>query len=73
MMFKQTKLTLAIDCGHIPSPENGKVVFNPNTLFGSTAEFSCKRGFRLMGTSERECEATGWSLEQPTCESMLHL
>lgn len=60
---------LAVDCGDLDDIPNGFVSLN-GTVFGSTAMYSCNEAFRLQGSPERICEATGqWSGSEPTCES----
>ena len=62
--------TQAIDCGPLSSPANGDVSVNPDTAFGSTATYSCRRGFLLLGNRLRRCQADGqWSNSEPTCQS----
>ena len=49
---------------------NGVVDFVPDTKLDSDAEYSCRRGFKLVGNDVRHCQANGdWSGSQPTCES----
>lgn len=64
-------LCVGINCGYLDTPTNGKVVFDTDTKLGSSATFSCRRGFKLVGDQVRVCQASGdWSLSQPSCESM---
>ena len=58
----------AVDCGHLFSPANGYVNLAGGTVFGDIAMYSCYTGYRLSGTSNRECLYTGsWSGNAPTC------
>lgn len=59
---------LAVDCGTLPNPANGRVILGTTTV-GSIAVYECNRGFGLLGTSTRTCQANGqWSDQAPTCE-----
>ena len=51
----------AVDCGNHSQPENGEVSMSTSTL-DSMANFSCKKGFILQGSSTREClKNRSWS------------
>ena len=55
-----------MDCGSL-SISHGAVVVEMTTL-GSVALYSCDRGFTLVGSDSRTCEANGrWSGEEPLC------
>ncbi len=60
---------IAIDCGQLPSIENGAVEFpDGNTNLGSSAVYSCIAGYMLVGDSQRLCQSTAtWSGTQPRC------
>ena len=45
---------------------NGSVSLT-TTTFGSRAVFSCDASFVLRGDSNRTCESTGWSGNNPSC------
>jgi CUB/sushi domain-containing protein len=61
----------AIDCGSLFAPDNGNVFFFPGTTFMSTATFSCRRGFQLVGNKVRTCQADGsWTGIQPVCKKV---
>ncbi|NWI13260.1 LYAM3 protein, partial [Crypturellus soui] len=64
----------AIRCPTLFAPSMGDAAcshLHGNFSFGSTCTFSCQTGFELMGTTNRECTATGeWSGEPPRCEAM---
>ncbi|XP_065259499.1 complement receptor type 1 [Emys orbicularis] len=59
-------------CGHPGEPENGRVIIT-DALFGSTVNFTCEEGHRLIGQPYRRCEISGmhvaWSGEVPICET----
>ncbi|XP_065447089.1 complement receptor type 2-like [Chrysemys picta bellii] len=63
-------------CGHPGEPENGRVIIT-DLLFGSTVNFTCEEGHRLIGQPYRRCEISGlrvaWSGEVPICERILCL
>ena len=64
-------LFAAVDCGSPPVPTNG-IVFSQQTIFQSTAVYSCDIGFMLFGEKRRTCEALGsWSGQTPTCKGMI--
>ena len=52
-------------------PDNGEVELSTATMvFGSTASYSCDRGYNLNGSMSRVCMANGqWSEEDPICQS----
>ena len=59
---------IAIDCGYLLNPESG-VVSLSGTVLGSTARYSCNKGFVLVGESSRKCLDSGrWSGQPPTCK-----
>lgn len=58
-----------VDCGPLSDPTNGSVTPTPNTTFGSSANYNCKKGYAPFGGSPRDCQADGkWSGTAPTCE-----
>ena len=57
----------AVDCGPLLPPVNGDVSLS-STVFGGVATYSCSAGYILVGERTRECQATGWSGEEPVCE-----
>lgn len=58
---------LAVDCGRLPAPANGRIVIT-TTLFGGAAKYFCNSGFELTGSQIRRCSANGqWSNSAPTC------
>ncbi|KAG6935526.1 complement C3b/C4b receptor 1 like, partial [Chelydra serpentina] len=58
-------------CGHPGEPKNGRVIVT-DALFGSTVNFTCEEGHRLIGQPYRRCEISGmdvaWSGDVPICE-----
>ncbi|KAI5168883.1 Complement Receptor Type 1 [Manis pentadactyla] len=61
-------------CGSPPEPINGKMDINRDTRFGSTVNYFCNEGYRLLGRSSAECIISGntviWDNEAPICESI---
>ncbi|KAK2498562.1 hypothetical protein MC885_012979, partial [Smutsia gigantea] len=59
-------------CGSPPEPINGKMDINRDTRFGSTVNYFCNEGYRLLGRSSAECVISGntviWDNEAPICE-----
>ncbi|XP_074019626.1 complement receptor type 1 [Numenius arquata] len=59
-------------CRHPGEPENGKIIFLTDLLFGSTVIYGCEEGHRLIGQSSRRCEISGgsvaWSGTIPMCQ-----
>ena len=63
---------IGINCGYLATPVNGVVDFISDTSLGSSAQFSCIRGFKLIGSSVRVCQNNGvYSGQQPSCMSKL--
>ena len=61
-----------INCGNLPAPKFGSVSLTGVT-FGSTATYSCRKGYVLVGVSVRTCQANGqWSGRAPICKSNQH-
>lgn len=61
--------TLDVDCGSLPSIENGDLTMLENrTTYGARAEFRCKSNYTLVGQSIRTCGKDGiWNGQQPQC------
>ncbi|XP_015427381.1 PREDICTED: complement receptor type 1-like, partial [Myotis davidii] len=59
-------------CGSPPKPFNGMVQINPDSYFGSTVNYSCNEGYRLIGSPSAACNLSGnnvtWDQEAPVCE-----
>ena len=61
---------LAIDCGTLHAPSNGKLNITSST-FGSVAVYSCMPPYVLSGTTARTCQSTGeWSGSEPVCSKL---
>ena len=60
-----------MECDDLPDPANGNVELSGRTP-GSTATYSCVRGYRLVGDETRTCQDDGeWSGREPVCECEL--
>ena len=61
----------ARNCGHLATPLNGIInsyVFN----YGSTVEYICDKGYTLVGSKQRVCQANQtWNGTSPHCTSRL--
>ncbi|XP_041962329.1 CUB and sushi domain-containing protein 3 isoform X2 [Alosa sapidissima] len=56
-----------ISCGELPTPSNGRKIGTQMT-FGATAIFTCNSGYILVGSTVRECLASGlWSGPETQC------
>uniref|UniRef100_A0ABM5FRU3 Sushi, von Willebrand factor type A, EGF and pentraxin domain-containing protein 1 isoform X2 n=1 Tax=Pogona vitticeps TaxID=103695 RepID=A0ABM5FRU3_9SAUR len=61
-------ICISIQCESLLPPENGFVHFTENGL-GSTVMYTCKPGYKLIGSSTRLCTfSKEWSDVAPTCE-----
>ena len=66
-LLPMSYISLAIDCGPVPRPQNGLIFFS-GTTFGLMVAYSCNTGYELLGVSERTCQEDGlWSDSAPTC------
>ena len=62
-----TCICLVIDCGDPGTPSNGSKTGNVFT-FGGSVRYKCNHGYRLSGSSNRTCEASGqWSGDTAVC------
>nr|XP_056700816.1 complement receptor type 1-like [Euleptes europaea] len=59
-------------CGNPGKPKNGRLIEPKDFLFGSTVNFTCDEGYRLIGQSSIQCVISGqtvaWSAEIPVCQ-----
>lgn len=57
------------ECDPLDAPANGSIVANKgSTALGSRVQFSCLLGYRLEGSHELTCLASGrWSSAEPVC------
>ena len=56
-------------CSSLPNPPFGRVDLTGRTI-GSTATYSCQRGYTLVGVTTRTCQANRqWSGKAPVCKS----
>lgn len=61
-------ICISIQCELLLPPENGFVHFTESTL-GSSVQYTCKLGYRLIGSDTRYCMSNRqWSGSAPTCE-----
>ncbi|XP_039184898.1 sushi, von Willebrand factor type A, EGF and pentraxin domain-containing protein 1-like isoform X1 [Crotalus tigris] len=59
---------VSIQCELPLFPDNGFVHFTENTV-GSTVKYSCKPGYKLIGSNTRHCTSRRqWSDSAPTCK-----
>ncbi|XP_028834623.1 CUB and sushi domain-containing protein 3-like isoform X3 [Denticeps clupeoides] len=56
-----------ISCGELATPPNGRKI-GTQTTFGASAIFTCNSGYILVGSTVRECLASGlWSGTEALC------
>ncbi|XP_064894760.1 complement receptor type 1 isoform X3 [Columba livia] len=61
-------------CANPGDPENGRAVVLTDLLFGSKVNYTCNKGYKLVGSSQRTCEVSGthvsWSGDAPVCQQV---
>ena len=61
------------NCNSLSDPVNGSVDL-PETVFRSSATYSCDSGFLLIGNDTRVCQEDGqWSGDDPVCQSKFEI
>lgn len=54
-----------VDCGDLEPVQEGSVQY-VSTTYKNTAKYSCKDGYSLRGSEERQCTSSGlWSRREP--------
>eukprot|EP00794_Sanderia_malayensis_P007132 gene7132-7937_t len=60
-----------ISCPALATPAYGSVA-SPNSLYGTTAQISCNQGYKLIGSSMRQCLRNGkWSGSNTVCQRVV--
>ncbi|NWU23398.1 DAF factor, partial [Dyaphorophyia castanea] len=61
-------------CPSPGNPANGRAVVLTDLLFGSKINYTCGKGYKLVGGSQRTCEVSGtrvaWSGDAPVCQQV---
>ncbi|NWU99164.1 DAF factor, partial [Upupa epops] len=61
-------------CTQPEDPQNGRAVVLTDLLFGSKVNYTCDKGYKLVGGSQRTCEVSGtrvaWSGDAPLCQEV---
>ncbi|NXP39869.1 DAF1 protein, partial [Leiothrix lutea] len=61
-------------CPSPGNPGNGRAVVLTDLLFGSKINYTCDKGYKLVGGSQRICEVSGtgvsWSGDPPVCQQV---
>ncbi|KAH0618911.1 hypothetical protein JD844_018446 [Phrynosoma platyrhinos] len=62
-------------CGNPGEPENGRLLVSGDFLFGSTINYSCEEGYKLVGESSRQClvvseRKVAWTGSVALCQSI---
>ncbi|NXP46565.1 DAF factor, partial [Heliornis fulica] len=61
-------------CANPGDPKNGRAVVLTDLLFGSKVNYTCDKGYKLVGGSQRTCEVSGthvsWSGDPPICQEV---
>uniref|UniRef100_A0A803VE36 Sushi domain-containing protein n=1 Tax=Ficedula albicollis TaxID=59894 RepID=A0A803VE36_FICAL len=62
-------------CPNPANPANGRAAVLTDLLFGSKINYTCDKGYKLVGGSHRICEVSGtgvsWSGDPPVCHFFL--
>ncbi|NXD97155.1 DAF factor, partial [Chaetorhynchus papuensis] len=62
-------------CPHPGNPADGRAVVLTDLLFGSKINYTCDKGYKLVGGSQRTCEVSGtrvsWSGDAPVCQQVM--
>ncbi|XP_064624477.1 CUB and sushi domain-containing protein 3-like [Lineus longissimus] len=67
----ETPICQETRCGSPGLVADGSVDVSDENKIGSKATYTCGDGFKLIGTSERQCLRTGnWSSDIPVCETI---
>ena len=67
-------LRIVVDCGPLGNHVNGQVNMSSETIFMSTATYTCNASYNLIGPISRTCGSDGvWSPAAPTCDSKMRL
>lgn len=62
-------MTLVSDCGELETPNFGSVNHDPGTVYKFVAAYTCEKGYELIGSNIRRCQADGnWSSSTPICQ-----
>ena len=57
-----------VDCPNLMKPPNGSIDI-PSLTQGSTATYTCDKGYELKGNSTRTCDSTAmWTGNEPMCQ-----
>ncbi|NXA67499.1 DAF factor, partial [Mohoua ochrocephala] len=61
-------------CPNPGNPANGRALVLTDLLFGSKINYTCDKGYKLVGGSQRTCEVSGtrvsWSGDAPVCQQV---
>ncbi|NXA69880.1 CR2 protein, partial [Mohoua ochrocephala] len=70
----ESDICIPKSCAYPGEPANGRLVLPATLTFGSTVNFSCNAGYRLIGPSEIQCvvrnEILTWNKDIPTCQAI---
>ncbi|NWV61780.1 DAF factor, partial [Malurus elegans] len=63
-----------MQCSSPENPANGRAVVLTDLLFQSKINYTCDKGYKLVGGSQRTCEVSGtrvsWSGDPPVCQQV---